>query len=114
MQRSLSREAVGDRQPPKRSYGTTIRPLRAPPRLPAFVFREAVERVNDKRNGLRMIAIHLKTGRHAACAAERSAWVTEASDAPSAAGNDRDMAEKQVLVMVDDMPTGVAPRAAWS
>ena len=112
--RSLSREAVDDRQPPKRSYGaSTVRPLRAPPPLPASVVREAVERVNNKRNALRMIAIHLKTGRHAACAAERSAWATEASDALVAAGNDRDTAEKQVLVMVDEMLTGVAPRAAW-
>ncbi len=114
VRRSLSREAVDDRQPPKRSYGATIRPLRVSPPLPASVVRREVERVNNKRNALRMIAIHLKTGRHAACVAERSAWVTEASAALSAAGNDRNTAEKQVLVIVDDMLTGVAPRATWS
>ena len=85
----------------------------APP-LPASAVRREVERVNTRRNALRLIAIHLKAGNHAAIAAERSAWVAEASDALAAAGNDRARAEKQVIVMVDVMLTGIAPRSAWS
>ena len=91
-----------------------IRPLSMSPPLPASAVRQAVERANNKRNALRMITIHLKTGNHAAIAAERSAWVAEASDALAAAGNDRDRAEKQVVATVDEMLTGIAPRAAWT
>ena len=102
-----------DRQPKRSDDAGIIQPLPMSPPLPASVVRREVERVNNKRNALRMIAIHLKAGRHAAIAAERSAWVAEASDALAAAGNDRDRAEKQVL-MVDEMLTGIAPRSAWS
>ena len=84
----------------------------APP-LPAAVVRQAVERANNRRNALRLIAIYLKAGNNAAIAAERSAWIAEATDA-IAAGDDRDRAEKQVVAMVDVMLTGVAPRTAWS
>ena len=94
--RPLSREVDVDRQPPKRSDASIIQPLPMAPPLPASVVRQEVERVNTRRNALRMIAIHLKAGNHAAIAAERSAWVAEASDALAAAGHDRDRAEKQV------------------
>ena len=92
----------------------SIQPRFMAPPLPASVVRQAVESANTRRNSLRLIAIHLKAGNHALIAAERSAWIAEASDALAAAGNDRDRAEKQVVVMVDVMLIDVAPRAAWS
>ena len=113
--RQLTRDAIGGRQPPKRSEDASIvQPLPISPPLPASSVRQEVKRANNKRNALRMITIHLEAGNHAAIAVERSAWVAEASDALAAAGNDRARAERQVVATVDDMLTGIAPRAAWT
>ena len=46
--------------------------------LPEFAVREAVERINNRRNSTRLIIAYNKAGNHAAAEAERANWAADA------------------------------------
>ena len=111
--RPLSRE-VGDRQPPKRTEDASIiRPLSMSPPLPASAVRQAVERANNKRNALRMIR---SISRRATTPHRRRAICLGSRGKRRACRRRKRSCKSRKAGgrTVDDMLTGIAPRAAWT
>ena len=95
-------------RPPRPS---AVRPIGSPlALLPVFAVREAVERVNNRRNATRLIVAYNKAGNHAAAQVERANWVADAAGVLAGDGHARDVAMVQVAGLVDDMLTGVVSR----
>ena len=99
---------------PRSARSPAARASRPPPPafLPIQVIREAVEHVNGRRNSLRMIAAHLKAGRHAAVGDERAGWIDDSIKMLLNDGHPHDAVAVQVPQIVDYTLVDVIPRPA--